>query len=423
MFYDDAPEEMRFPRPLSVSELNNFIKQVFDTIPQLRDVGVQGEISNFKYHAATGHFYFSLKDETSVIRAVMFRSSAQKVRFRPENGMKVTVFGRVSVFPRDGQYQLYAESMEPLGKGALYVAYEQLKAKLSAEGLFDPSRKRPLPKFPRSVGVVTSPSGAAVRDVIDVITRRWKHAEICVCPCLVQGERAPKDIVRAIEFLNRTHRCDVIIAGRGGGSIEDLWAFNDERTVRAIAASEIPVISAVGHETDFTLSDFAADRRAPTPSAAAELAVPDETEIRHLVGSLYSALVSAEEHGLERRRQSLAKLSGAAVLKRHEAAFEIKKDRVAALRRRLEMAEKTVVGTKSALFASRTRMLDSLNPLSVLERGYSAVFSANEKLLKSIDNVEVGDSVTVRVSDGRIFAKVTGRERSTDGRKKRENEL
>jgi len=264
---------------LTVTQLNEYIKMMFDSQPTLNRLLVRGEISNFVNHRS-GHFYFTLKDENSLIRAVMFKSAAMKLNFQPENGMRVIARGKVSVFPRDGQYQLYADDMELDGIGGLYVAFEQLKNKLAAEGLFDESRKRPLPRFPSKIGIITSPTGAAIRDMINVTGRRYPMAEITIYPALVQGSDAPRSLAAGIRYFNNADkRPDVIIIGRGGGSIEDLWAFNNEQLARFIANSEIPVISAVGHETDFTICDFVADRRAPTPSAAAELAVPDSYEL------------------------------------------------------------------------------------------------------------------------------------------------
>ncbi len=276
-------------RIATVTQLNNFIKAVLEQTPVLQNVWIKGEISNLKLHSS-GHIYLTLKDEGGVLRAVMFRSAAAKLSFRPENGMKVLAGGRVSVKERDGGYQLYIESMELEGEGELYVRFEALKKKLGAEGLFDPARKKPVPQFPKTVGICTSPTGAAVRDIINVLRRRYPIARAVVYPRLVQGEAAAKSVVQAIEYFNENNAADVLIVGRGGGSIEDLWAFNEEITARAVASSRIPVISAVGHETDFTICDFAADLRAPTPSAAAELAVPDLSAHVRRVGELGSRL-------------------------------------------------------------------------------------------------------------------------------------
>lgn len=270
----------RFPGALTVTQLNEYIKRLIDTTPQLSDVYVKGEISNFKNHYSTGHFYFTLKDEGGQLRSVMFKSFASKLRFMPEDGMKVTAHGRISSYVRDGGYQLYCDMIEPEGVGSLYVAYEQLKKKLEYEGLFDASRKKPLPKIPSKVGIITSATGAAIRDMINVCGRRFPFATLVLYPALVQGPEAPAQLISGMNYFNAAKNVDVIIIGRGGGSIEDLWAFNDENLARTVAASAIPVISAVGHETDFTICDFVADRRAPTPSAAAELAVPDTAELK-----------------------------------------------------------------------------------------------------------------------------------------------
>ena len=278
---------------LSVSQLNRYVKSIIEQDYNLQTVFVQGEISNFTNHYRTGHYYMTIKDEYSSIRAVMFKSANSRLRFMPENSMNVIIKGRVSVFERDGQYQLYIDDMQPDGAGALSLAFEQLKNKLAAEGLFDESRKRPIPRFPERVGVVTSPTGAAIRDIINVISRRFPAAELILCPVQVQGASAAGQIKAAIELFNAKKAADVLIVGRGGGSAEELWAFNEEPVARAVAASEIPVISAVGHETDFTICDFAADLRAPTPSAAAEIAVPDITALGELLGSFSRRMNSA----------------------------------------------------------------------------------------------------------------------------------
>lgn len=301
-------------RIITVSELNEYIKMVLENDELLMRVFVKGEISNFTNHYKTGHFYFSLKDEGGAVRAVMFRGSASKLKFVPENGMRVVVGGRVGVFPRDGQYQVYAETMEPDGVGALYVAYEQLKAKLEKEGLFDAAKKKPLPKIPTRIGIITSPTGAAIRDIINILGRRSPASKAVLYPALVQGEGAAPDLVRGIGYFNDAGNVDVIIIGRGGGSLEDLWAFNDETLARRVAASKIPVISAVGHETDFTLCDFAADRRAPTPSAAAELAVPETGELSRKLSNVTARLGLLMEGKTGLYRERLTRLASARVL-------------------------------------------------------------------------------------------------------------
>ena len=302
------PED-RFPGALTVTQLNEYIKRIIDTTPQLTSIYVKGEISNFKNHYGTGHYYFTLKDEGGQLRAVMFKSSAAKMKFLPENGMKITAHGRISAFVRDGTYQLYCDSMEPDGVGALYIAFEQLKKRLEADGLFDPSRKRPLPKIPMRVGIITSATGAAIRDMINVCGRRFPAAKLILYPSLVQGPGAPAELIAGVQYFNTVHSVDVIIIGRGGGSIEDLWAFNDEGLARAIAASVIPIISAVGHETDFTICDFVADRRAPTPSAAAELAVPDTAELKRKIQNIVSREANVLYSMLKIRRDKLDTLS------------------------------------------------------------------------------------------------------------------
>lgn len=291
----------------TVTALNEYIKMKLETDEALMRVFIRGEISNFTNHKS-GHFYFTVKDETSRIAAVMFRSSASKLAFIPENGMKVIVGGRVSAYVRDGQYQIYVDTLEPDGVGALYIAYEQLKAKLGAEGLFDEAKKKPLPRYPMRIGVITSPTGAAIRDIINILGRRFPIAEVVLYPSLVQGESAAPQLIEGLRYFNEKKNVNVIIIGRGGGSLEDLWAFNSEALVREVAASELPVISAVGHEIDFTLCDFAADRRAPTPSAAAELAVPERYELKRKLGNVTARLELLEGKKLELLRSTLERM-------------------------------------------------------------------------------------------------------------------
>ncbi|MBR2343422.1 MAG: exodeoxyribonuclease VII large subunit [Clostridia bacterium] len=365
---------------------------------------VRGEISNFVHHRS-GHFYFSLKDSEGQIRAVMFRSAASSLRFMPENGMKVTVFGTVSVYTRDGTYQLYASSIQPDGIGALYLAYEQLKEKLSKEGLFDEIYKRPLPKYPSCVGVITSPTGAAVRDIINVIGRRYPLADIYLMPALVQGASAEDSLIAALDTLTSSGLADVIIIGRGGGSIEDLWAFNGERLARRIFASDIPIISAVGHETDFTICDFVADLRAPTPSAAAELAVPDYRELSIRLDGTFdrcrSALVGRVERSRSRLLDARARVMGKTPeLLLSQRTGELKEKKEALLR---AFGEK-MNGRKNSLAAVAGR-LEALSPLAVLSRGYAVV--ENERgLVRRADDLSLGDRITVRLSDGKIDATV-----------------
>lgn len=392
-------------RIITVSELNEYIKLVLENDEFLYRVCIRGEISNFTNHYKTGHFYFSLKDEGGAVRAVMFRGNAQKLRFLPENGMRVVITGRVGVFPRDGQYQVYAETMEPDGVGALYIAYEQLKAKLEREGLFDPERKEPLPKIPRRIGIVTSPTGAAIRDILNILGRRFPLAEAILYPALVQGASAAPDLVRGMDYFNAREDIDVIIIGRGGGSLEDLWAFNDETLARCVAASRIPVISAVGHETDFTLCDFAVDCRAPTPSAAAELAVPDAAELCRKLHNVSARLGLLMGNKVELYRERLARASQARVLRSPVNMIDDKRLTLMAEERALYDRMAILVSEKWQCFAALTAKLDALNPLSVLSRGYGAVFGEEKNVVKSVFEVGVGDRLTLRLADGDILAK------------------
>lgn len=392
---------------LTVSQINEYIKAKIDSDSVLRDIYLKGEISNFTNHR-TGHFYFTLKDEGGLIRAVMFRSSAEKVKFKPENGMKVIAHGRVSAFVRDGQYQLYVDSMEVDGIGSLYIAYEQLKKKLEAEGLFDPVYKKPLPKIPTRIGIITSPTGAAIRDIINILGRRFPFAEAVLYPALVQGDGAPAQLIAGLEYFNKTSRADVIIIGRGGGSIEDLWAFNNEALARAVFASAIPVISAVGHETDFTICDFVADRRAPTPSAAAELAVPETGELKHKISNIIGRMDMLVSHAVKLQRGRLDELSSKRVLNSPNFIVDDKRMALVSLEKRLEGGIKYTFSQKNTLFARATSKLEALNPMSVISRGYSAVFDENNKLIKSVDQVNIGDTFSFRTIDGSVSGEVKG---------------
>ena len=389
---------------MTVSELNNFIKNMFETNRLLNSVYVKGEISNFVNHRS-GHFYFSLKDEGGQIKAVMFRSAAMKMKFIPENGMKVTVYGSISVFPRDGVYQMYATSMQPDGVGALYLAYEQLKARLASEGLFDEAHKKPLPKLPRKVGVITSPTGAAIRDIINVLGRRYPLADVYIYPALVQGEGAAHTLIEGIDFFDKSKLVDTIIIGRGGGSIEDLWEFNDEGLARRIFDCSIPVISAVGHETDFTICDFVSDMRAPTPSAAAELAVPDVRELCMLIDVLSDRCDRALIRIAERSRDRLTRLSENKMLTDFSSYIQMLFERVCELSKNANAAFSASVADKKLEFLTKVGKLEALNPLSVLARGYS-VIQRDGKTVLSVNDLEVEDSITVRLSDGSVYATV-----------------
>ena len=398
---------------MTVSELNNFIKSMFDNNRLLNSVHVKGEISNFVSHRS-GHFYFSLKDEDGQIKAVMFRSSALKLKFIPENGMKVTVFGSVSVFPRDGVYQMYATSMQPDGIGALYLAYEQLKSKLEGEGLFDSGRKKLLPQFPAKIGVITSPTGAAVRDIINVLGRRYPLATVYIYPALVQGDGAAKTLIDGIDYFDKTKLVDTVIIGRGGGSIEDLWEFNNEALARRIFECEIPVISAVGHETDFTICDFVADMRAPTPSAAAELAVPDIREISVLIDSLYDRLDRSLVRVTEKARERLERAYGNRVVGDFSSVISMKSDMIKELSKSAAYAYEAIIANKKLSFTSNVGKLEALNPLAVIARGYS-VAQKGGKSLSTVNGADIGEVITVRLSDGSIDAEVKSKQAFVGG--------
>lgn len=406
MIYGDVG----FPDAVSVTELNTFVKTIFDNEPLLSDVFVRGEISNFKAHSS-GHFYFSLKDEGGVLKAVMFRNSAIRLPFLPENGMKIIAHGRVSAFVRDGQYQLYVDAMQPDGTGSLYVAFEQLKAKLEAEGLFAAERKKNLPKIPKKVGIVTSPTGAAIQDMINVMGRRFPYTQIILYPALVQGPDAPQSVVNGIQYFNRTRSCDVIIVGRGGGSIEDLWAFNSEIVARSIAMSDIPVISAVGHETDFTIADFVSDVRAPTPSAAAELAVPDCTELKRKISNIITREKTVLEKTFEAKRAVLKRYTSSRVLTSPYNMIEDKRMNVLSISRRAELSQKSKLDRETARFAGITGKLYALNPMSVISRGYAAIFDSDGKVIKSVEDVDEGSVINLRMSDGTASATVVSKEK------------
>lgn len=390
---------------LTVTELNLYIKNIFESNPFLNRVTIKGEISNFKRHSS-GHLYMSLKDETGVIRAVMFRSAASKLAFLPENGAKVVAVGRVSVYERDGQYQIYLESMHPEGMGELHIRFEKLKQKLNAEGLFDAKYKKPLPKYPKKIGVVTAPTGAAVRDIINVLSRRFKYSDIVLYPVLVQGENAAQDIVSAIEFFNEHKYADVLIVGRGGGSIEDLWAFNEEIVARAIFKSEIPIVSAVGHEIDFTISDFVSDLRAPTPSAAAELVVPDEKELADKFGNVYRRLSSCAARIIESKKLMLKYYADKQTLKNPVYGINEKRMYLDSISKDFESEVLNILSEKKQNLGVLASKLDGLSPLGTISRGFSLAFNKDGKLIKKVTDVKSGDKIDLRVSDGRVRATV-----------------
>lgn len=375
---------------------------MLDSSTFLSRVHIKGEITNFTNHYKTGHFYFTLKDDRSLLKTVMFASNAAKIRFVPENNMEVLVTGRISVFPRDGVYQLYAESMEPLGKGALYAAFEQMKARLEAKGYFDTAHKKPLPPFPKKIGIITSPIGAAVADMKNILSRRYPIAEIYIYPALVQGEGAPEDLCRGIEYFDTRGDIDIIIIGRGGGALEDLWAFNDERLAKAVYFCATPVISAVGHETDFTICDFVADLRAPTPSAAAELAVPEKTELLTALDAYSARLQTAAFRSVERKRALLDALSEKKCFTSPRYLTDRQNEELASLDRRLSMSiEHKLTNEKQRLGAVSAR-LAALNPMNVLARGYAAVFDTNKNVVDSVQEVSENQKLSLMLADGEL---------------------
>lgn len=388
-----------------VSQINEYLKLRFEEDDFLSAVFIRGEISNYKLYPS-GHHYFSLKDANGAIRCVMFKGNAFRLRFRPENGMKVIAFGRISVFPRDGAYQLYCADMTPDGVGDLHVAFEQLKAKLQAQGLFDQSRKKPLPQFPHRIAIITSSAGAALRDMLRILRKRYPLCEVKLLAVRVQGEEAPGEIAAAISYANRYQVADLIITGRGGGSIEDLWAFNDERVARAIADSEIPVISAVGHEPDVTISDFVADLRAATPSNAAELAVPDQLELRQQLEAKRAMLLTLMQKRLKQERQSVSALASSRCLRSPLNYINDRRLQLDYTHRRLGAASNGLVSTNRERFVHLAAKLDAMSPLKVLGRGYSVTLDENGKLVKSVKAVACGDRLQIKMSDGTVSAQV-----------------
>lgn len=446
-------------RILSIKELNRYIRMKLESDSLLQDVWIRGEISNFTHHSS-GHMYFTLKDKDSRIKTIMFASHNQRLPFIPKEGARVIARGNVSVYERDGQYQFYATHMQPDGIGSLYLAFEQLKGKLEAEGLFAPERKRPIPRYPRVIGVITSPTGAAVRDIITTLARRYPQAAVVLYPVLVQGKAAAPSIVKAIRTLNQMGEADVLIVGRGGGSLEELWAFNEEQVARAIYQSEIPVISAVGHETDFTIADFVCDLRAATPTAAAELAVPHQAELKAQLGQCERVLQRSLQHQLAQARESLRRLANSpALLQPRRSLFQhaerldmlttrlkarasarrelavsahdrlsarllryhpqetllYAKRRQSEMERQLTQAMTGMLKENSQRLHSSIRQLDALSPLKVMARGYSLVYDEQHKsLIKSLNDVEPGDMVKVKVTDGELDCQVWGMRREGD---------
>ena len=382
-----------------VTEVNNLVKLLLDNEPMLQNICVRGELSNYKMYPS-GHHYFTLKDPEGALRCVMFKGSAMRLRFRPENGMKVLVTGRVTVFPRDGAYQLYCNTMTPEGAGDLAVAFEQLKARLYAEGLFDPAHKKPLPPYPEKIAIVTSSAGAAVHDMIRILRRRYPIAKVILLPVRVQGAEAPPEIAGAIRYANRWKVGDLIITGRGGGSMEDLWAFNDERVARAIYDSELPVISAVGHEPDVTISDFVADARASTPSNAAEIAVPDQAELLRWLRGAEERMEQSESQRLAAMRQRLDALASKRVMRDHLAYVQDKRMELVHVQQRLGDLSGAAVARKRQKFSELAASLDAMSPLKVLGRGYAMAQNEAGQILKSHRDVTAGERVSVTLGDG-----------------------
>jgi exodeoxyribonuclease VII large subunit len=386
----------------TITELNNYIKRILDADYELASVYVKGELSNYKMYPS-GHHYFTLKDAESTLKCVMFKGSASKLRYKPENGMSIVAFGRVAVYPRDGLYQLYVNEMTPDGVGDLYVAFEQLKEKLLQEGLFDERHKKPLPRYPKTIAVITSSAGAAVQDIIRVLGSRWPMTKVAVLPVRVQGVEAPAEIVEAIKHVNTKSIADLIITGRGGGGVEDLWAFNDERVVRAIFASEIPVISAVGHEPDVTISDFVADVRAATPSNAAEIAVPDKLEVFGVIKAASMRIQQAISLDIKNRRQRLFNISDKRVLQSPMSYIEDRRIQIDRNAERMLSAMQGQMHKKRERYARLAASLDAMSPLKVLGRGYAIAKRTDGAVIKTAEDVKSGDRLIVRLKKDEIM--------------------
>lgn len=394
---------------ITVSQLNRYLKLLLDENQQLRGITVQGELSNFTNHVRSGHFYFTLKDSSAAIRCVMFRSYASGVKFVPENGMKVLLTGSVGFFERDGNCQFYCERMEPDGIGALALAFEQLKEKLQKEGLFDPRYKKPIPAFPKRIGVVTSKTGAAIQDIINILSRRFPLGTLVLIPALVQGDGASESICQGIAAAQQAGDIDVLIVGRGGGSLEDLWAFNDERVARAVFACQIPVISAVGHEVDFTITDFVADLRAPTPSAAAELCAPDLLELRQKLDSTQQYLTRQAVQKIDRCSDQFQMVQKRLLASSPDQKLRQGEESLKSLQTRLKNGMEKVYALKNQDYLSTVSLLEALNPLKVLTRGYSVTY-ANNRIVTKARAVSEGDLLKTLLSDGEIYSRVCPKE-------------
>lgn len=391
---------------LSITQINEYIRSMMDGDGLLSAVAVKGEISNYKVYPS-GHHYFTLKDEGAALKCVMFKGNAFRLRFRPENGMKVIAMGKISVYPRDGAYQLYCTAMAMDGVGDLYAAFEQLKKKLAAQGLFDPAHKKPLPQYPGIIGIVTSEAGAAVHDMLRILRKRYPLSKVLLLPVRVQGAEAPGEIAAAIGYANYHRLADLLIVGRGGGSIEDLWAFNDETVARAIYDSRIPVISAVGHEPDVTISDFVADLRAATPSNAAELAVPDQDALRQTLDSMSAGMATALNRQLKAARKHYEVLCASPALKSPYGYLEQRRKSLEMVKNRMVSAQIQGINRKKQRYIANVSKLDAMSPLKVLTRGYAMAQTHSGDVIKSVKQVDQGDSIRVAVSDGVLTALVS----------------
>lgn len=389
---------------LTITQINEYLKHMMDQDPMLSGIAVKGEISNYKVYPS-GHHYFTLKDEGGALKAVMFRGNSMRLRFKPENGMKVIAIGTISVYPRDGAYQLYCTNLTMDGIGDLYAAFEQLKTKLAQQGLFDPAHKKPIPQYPKTIAIVTSSAGAAIHDMLRILRKRFPLTKVLLLPVRVQGAEAPGEIAIAIKYANHYQLADLLIVGRGGGSIEDLWAFNDEMVAHAIYQSQIPVISAVGHEPDVTISDFVADLRAATPSNAAELAVPDQEALRQTLDSMQASMTAAMSKRVHHARNHLELLRKSAALQKPDNYLIHKREKLLAVQNQLSAAQMRVLEKYRQRFVTSIAKLDALSPLKVLTRGY-ALAQAQNTIVRSVKQVACGQRMQVRVSDGTIHATV-----------------
>ena len=401
------------PQILSITQINEYIQGMMNADPRLSQVAVRGEISNYKCYPS-GHHYFTLKDESSALKCVMFKGSAMGLRFRPANGMKVIALGRITVYPRDGQYQLYCSAMTVDGVGDLYAAFEQTKKKLAQQGLFDPEKKKKLPKYPGTIGVVTSSAGAAVHDILRILRKRYPLTQVKLLPVRVQGTAAPEEIAAAIRYANAWKLADLLIVGRGGGSLEDLWAFNDERVAYAIYESVIPVISAVGHEPDVTIADYVADLRAATPSNGAELAVPDRDALAQNLDALYAAVAGALNRQLKLETTRLHALSSNPALRSPLAYMEGKEKELLLLKNRMAAAQERILSARNIQFAASVSKLDAMSPLKVLSRGYAMALTQDGTVLRSVKQVTKGAEISIMVGDGTVAASVLSTKETGD---------